>query len=190
MKTDSIGRVTDILEAAGYKVRERLVVMSIPFEFGAVLVAPDRFSDLIVVADTAIEAEQELRDKVIGLGRALDFSRSNRPLTTVLIGPRPKPFTIETISKASRVLLVGQITSEVTDARIGDQLAILLPLPSLLEDQQLMDPLGELERELGDLTTNAIVDTLVEASLLGKKSVEAELRRLLSEPLGSSEQTQ
>ena len=189
MKTDPVRRIADILEAAGYKVRERLVVMSIPFEFGAVLIAPDRLSDLIVVADTAIEAEQELQDKVIGLSRALDVSRSIRPLTTVLVGPRPRPSTIEAIAKASRVLSIGPISDAVSDARVRDRLAILLPFDPSLVDRRLADPMRELERELGELALDSLAAKLVEASQHGKKGVEAELRRLLAEPLSAPEKS-
>ncbi len=106
-------RVVRILTDAGYRTLEMPVtVASIPFEFAALLVGSDRANDLIVVIDTLDDSEARVRQKVEGLSRALDLVASRRPLTTVLVGPSPRPAIIEALARVSRVLNVGSPTGE------------------------------------------------------------------------------
>lgn len=106
-----VQRVVDCLSTAGYREREsKTAIASVPFEFSAILVGSDRALDLIVVIDTLVEPELRIRQKVEGLGRALDLVTSRRPLTVILVGPAPKATTIQALSRVCRVLSVGTPT--------------------------------------------------------------------------------
>src|SRR4051794_6193468 len=97
---DSVTRVVDLLGTVGYRLIEHdkpVTVASVPFEFDAFLVGSDRANDLVVVIDTLVEPEPRIRQKVQGLSRALDVVGSRRPLTVILVGPAPRPRTVEAL---------------------------------------------------------------------------------------------
>ena len=84
----TVARVVLRLEDAGYEsLGSQVHVGTIPYEFDAVLVGPPETLDLIIVVNTETESTTRLRQKVDGLGRALDMARSRRAVTTILVGP-------------------------------------------------------------------------------------------------------
>lgn len=179
-----VTRVIDILTNAGYLYRPTPVtVASVRFEFAAVLLGSDRANDLIVVIDTLVDGEARIRQKVEGLSRALDLVASRRPLTVILVGPSPRPATTEALARVSRVLTVGTPTGDNADRFIEDTLAVLLPLSLPDASEAVVDPLGEVRRQLpGDIDQVDLV-SLFAAAPGGTEAVQEALRELLEAAL-------
>lgn len=175
-----VQRVVDCLSTAGYREREsKTAIASVPFEFSAILVGSDRALDLIVVIDTLVEPELRIRQKVEGLGRALDLVTSRRPLTVILVGPAPKATTIQALSRVCRVLSVGTPTGPKADEYLTDALAVLLPLELPAVSDAIVDPLSDVRQRLGKRADDAaeqMVKALLEASSQGPEPVRETLR--------------
>ena len=101
--------------------------------------------------------------------------RSHRPLTTIVVGPRPVGKALEALAQVGRVLAVEEAANP---ADLRDQLAILLPLelPASLS----------LDRDLGTGESLALPDDplareLFEASKFGEDSVRARFHAAISQ---------
>ena len=100
-------RVAEILLRAGYRrIDPPLRIAGIEFDIAAAFVGVGHSADLVVVADMAAHGERKVVQQIEGIARALDVMRSHRPLTTVIIGPRPVGKTLETLSQVGRILPV------------------------------------------------------------------------------------
>lgn len=62
---------------------------------------------MIVVGDLAEDSSERLQQKVETVARALDAMRSVRPLTVIVVGPRPSPASLQGMARVARVLPVG-----------------------------------------------------------------------------------
>ncbi|MGC2776060.1 MAG: hypothetical protein WA418_10555 [Bradyrhizobium sp.] len=159
-------RVAEILLRAGYRrIDPPLRIAGLEFDIAAAFVGVGRSADLVVIGDMAAHGERKVVQQIEGIARALDVMRSHRPLTTVIIGPRPVGKTLETLSQVGRILPVEEA---LDPAELRDQLAVLLPLelPATLSA----------ERDLGAIETLALPDEplaeeLVVASKLGELAV-------------------
>lgn len=126
MTTTPVERVAQLLEGAQYKR------MTMPFEIGGLEVdASAAFfgtppsPDLIVVGDTLEQTPRRMQQAIEGVGRALDMMGSRRPLTLVVVGPRPESAALTALSRHARVLPVGELADE---SSLANWLAVLLPL--------------------------------------------------------------
>ena len=179
-----IERVVEALTAAKYRPSLRpLTVASVPFEFAAVLVGTGRAPDLIIVVDTVAEPEHRIRQKIDSLGRALDVAGSRRPLTAILVGPRPSDMTLDVISRVCRVLPVGTPTGGDAESQLRDWLAVLLPLPLPDSDQTVADPQGELLAHLPEGIDSELRSKLLSAAARGPKAVQRALKERLTRAL-------
>jgi hypothetical protein len=177
-------RVVEILTAAKYRPASRpFTVASIPFEFAAVLVGTGRAPDLIVVVDTVAEPELRVRQKIDGLGRALDVAGSRRPLTAILVGPKPSDITLDIMSRVCRVLPVGTPTGGDAETQLRDWLAVLLPLPLPDPNQALADPQGELLARLPDNVDDELRSKMLSAAAHGPKAVQRALKERIAKAL-------
>jgi hypothetical protein len=159
------------LEAAGYKRRTApLEVAGIKFDLPNVLMGSRPSTDLIVVADIAFDPEERILRNIQGIARALDVTRSTRPLTAVIAGPRPSPSTMEALTKVCRVLPVGLSEPGDLDASMDNWLAVLLPLKISDTSHEFPDPMAELGSQVGDL--NPEIGMLVGEAANGKVAVE------------------
>jgi hypothetical protein len=183
-----IERVVGILTEANYRpVSRPFTVASVPFEFAAVLVGTGKAPDLIVVADTVEDTELRIRQKIDSLGRALDVAGSRRPLTAVLVGPKPSDLTLDLVGRVCRVLPVGTPTGGDAESQLRDWLAVLLPLPLPDPNQAVADPQGELGQRLPKDLDEHLRTELLKASSQGAKGVQQALGQLLVEPLAEIE---
>jgi hypothetical protein len=184
MNTDPIARIVGILEKSGYRVLPTpFKVANIPFEFAAVLIGTEKAPDLIVVVDTISEKSERIRQKISGLGRAMDVVRSRRPITAILVGPKPDEATLELISRVCRVLPVGTPVGPSDDQLLRDWLSVLLPLELPLTAGVLADPIGELQNRLPSFDDSGFVDHLIAEAQNGAPAVKEALRRHLSQPV-------
>jgi hypothetical protein len=183
-----VERIVAILEAskAFRRVPSPIKIGNVPFEFSAVLIGQDKNPDLVVIVDTINEDIQRTRQKIGGLGRAMDVVGSRRPVTAILTGPRPDENTLESIARVCRVLPVGSSAS-TNDNEMQDWLSVLLPLPLPSQSGIAADPLGEMKKLLPDGLDDALTTSVLQASPRGAKAVQQELRRRLTAPLKAAE---
>lgn len=179
-----VARVITMLEPGGYVLLDQpQAIAGVPFDFDALLVGRTTL-DLIAVVDLAIDADaQSIRRRVEALGRALDVVESNRPLTIVLIGPRPPQGSIRAMAEIARVLMVGTPV-EGDDASLRDALAVLLPL-DITTDPAELDEASAWEERRERLRSDhpAEVEAVLVAAGRGEAAVTAALRSLLAAAL-------
>jgi hypothetical protein len=179
----AVARVVSVLESAGYhRFDEVLLVAGIPFRFPAVL-ARDTSLDLVVVVDRIEEQDGErLLERIAALSRALDVAGSRRPLTVVLVGPRPELRITHALRDVARILSVSEGQGDATSQELLDALGALLPLRVAVEPEQDEETWPAVRRTL--LSTHSGEDSaaLIKASPGGPTQVENALRTLLSAP--------
>jgi hypothetical protein len=180
-----VDRIVSILEAskAFRRVPTPIKIGNVPFEFSAVLLGRDKNPDLVVIVDTINEDIRRTRQKIGGLGRAMDVVESRRPVTAILTGPRPDEDALEAISRICRVLPVGTLTGLKDDKMLEDWLSVLLPLSLPSQAGIAADPIGEMTRLLPDSLDSTLIKSVVEAGPRGAKAVQHELQRRLLAPL-------
>ena len=179
--------VVALLSDAGYRpLPSPLVIAGLAFEFPAALVGESPSPDLILVADTAFETERTILRKVEGVARALDVSRSKRPLTTVLVGPKPSAGTLDAMTKVCRVLPVGVTEPGATTSLLENWLAVLLPLELPEPTTDTAESLGAIVSRSADL--NQEVVGLVAFADQGAKGVQEQLHKLLNAALAADDE--
>lgn len=166
-------RVAALLVGAGYrKIDLPLQVAGLTFDVAGAFVGVDHSADLVLIGDMAADGERKVVQQVEGIARALDVMRSHRPLSTIIVGPRPIGKTLEALAQVGRILPVEEA---LDPAELRDQLAVLLPLelPATLsadrdlggEDEFVFpdDPLGEALMEASKLGEAAVRDCFHDA---------------------------
>lgn len=178
-----LDRVIRLLVENEYrKVTTPLLVASVPFQFSAVFVGTGRAADLIVVLDTVEEKESEVQRKIEGLSRALDVARSRRPLTSILVGPKPQTPTLDAVGRVSRVLLVGTPLGDSAEQSVEESLAVLLPLQLPDPTETVADSSAELAHHLPTNIDADVLASIMAEGSRGAENIEQVLRRLLAEP--------
>lgn len=170
-ETTPVERVARALMDAGYRrMPAPLEIAGVHFDAAAAFVGTPPSPDLVLVGDTSLQTIRDLQRIVEGVGRALDVMRSRRPLTLVLVGPRPDSKAITSLSRYARVLPVG----ESADAdSLSNWLAVLLPLklPRPVEAREIdslqalhaaADPMGREFIDLASYDAQAIGPRFVE----------------------------
>ena len=159
-------RVAALLVGAGYRrIDMPLHVAGLTFDIAGAFVGVGHSADLVLIGDMAADGERKVVQQVEGIARALDVMRSHRPLSTIIVGPRPIGKTLETLAQFGRILAVEQA---LDPAEHRDQLAVLLPLelPATLSA----------DRDLGGedafiLPDAPLAEALMEASKFGEEAV-------------------
>lgn len=159
-------RVAEMLVRAGYRrIASPLRVAGLEFDVAGAFVGVDHSADLVVVGDMAADGERKVVQQIEGIARALDVMRSHRPLTTIIVGPRPVGKTLQALAQVGRILPVEEA---LDSAELRDQLAVLLPLelPTSLSANR---DLGAGETLV--LPDEPLAEELLEASKLGEVAV-------------------
>lgn len=168
-------RVADILVNSGYRrIGAPLQVAGLTFDVAAAFVGVGRSADLVVIGDMAADGERKVLQQVEGIARALDVVRSHRPLTIVIVGPRPVGKTLEALAHVGRILPVEE-AFDSSDLR--DRLAILLPLElpaTLMADRDLG------AGEALSLPDDPLAADLLEVSKLGEEAVKIRFHTALN----------
>lgn len=159
-------RVAALLVGAGYRrIDMPLQVAGLSFDIAGAFVGVGHSADLVLIGDMAADGERKVAQQVEGVARALDVMRSHRPLSTIIVGPRPIGKTLEALAQVGRILAVEEA---LDSAELRDQLAVLLPLelPATLSA----------DRDLGGedafvLPDDPLAEALMEASRLGEDAV-------------------
>jgi hypothetical protein len=174
-----VERIGQMLEGAGYRRLESpLRIAGLSFEVRAAYVGTEPSADLVLVADTAFDEQEHILRTVEGIGRALDIVRSQRPMTAVLAGPKPRTEVIEALSKICRVLPVGVPPDGDAEAALHNWLAVLMPLTVPQPSEHIADPMGEVTAHLQGLAP--AVAELVRLAPMGPIAVQRQLQELLS----------
>jgi len=159
-------RVAQLLLAAGYRrLAEPLQVAGLAFSVAGAFAGGDRSADLVVIGDMATSSERGVIQQIEGIARALDVVRSHRPLTSIIVGPRPIGKALEALSQVSRVLAVEEAGDEV---ELRDRLAILLPieLPASLGQNRDVNGIAQVST-----TDDPFAVELIQASALSEAAV-------------------
>lgn len=181
-----VDRVAEVLASAGYRrVSTPLEIAGLKFDLPAAFVGASPSPDLVLVADSAFDDENRILKKIEGIARAMDVVRSKRPLTAVLVGPRPKSSTLDSMARVCRVLPIGPILNEDADAALRNWLAILMPLNLPEPSAGIADPLAEIASQLGGLPPE--IAALVGFAQQGADAVQTRLHEIISEPLAEIE---
>src|SRR5260370_36026542 len=111
MTTTPVERVAEVLERARYRhVPIPLEIAGLKIDVSDAFVGTGIAPDLIVVGDTTRDKPKRLLQMIEGVGRALDMRDSRRPLTFVIVGPRPHPSEITAMARFARVRRVGALS--------------------------------------------------------------------------------
>ena len=141
-------------------------------------------ADLVLLADSTLEPEQRILRKVEGAARALDVLRSRRSLTTVIVGPRPSPVTLQALSRVSRVLPVGQSTDSEFSDTLANWLAVLMPLRIPSPSEQIVDAEALLLRDYDG--EGALMNELLQLATGGSNAVREHMFALVNSIIDAS----
>lgn len=175
-------RVAALLVGAGYRrIDMPLQVAGLTFDIAGAFVGVGHSADLVLIGDMAANGERKVVQQVEGIARALDVMRSHRPLSTIIVGPRPIGKTLETLAQVGRILAVEEA---LDPAELRDQLAVLLPLelPATLSA----------DRDLGggdDFVppNDPLAEALMDASKFGEEAVRDSFHDALNAALADEE---
>lgn len=182
-----VERVTEFLVRVGFRILPSpLVINQSKFRFPAVLMGPEKASEIILIGDTVEEKDTELVRRIQAVARALDLARSRNPLTAVLVGPRPHPDHLARITQVCRALPVGTVSSRDGDSEklLSNWLAVLTPLDQIDTDGVVADPMAELAKRLHGLSEE--VAGLQVHAADGVGAVEAAVNTLLEVRLSAA----
>lgn len=185
-----VEQVVSYLTALGYHLLPHpLVISGLKFAFPAVLSGPERSSDLVIVVDTAVEMPNDgLVRQILAVARALDVARQKNPITTIVVGPRPKPGQIGEMMSISRVLALGPFPANEAEAVkvLKNWLAVLTPLPEIDFDEHSADPMRELRVSVGDVRED--VRSVVEEVDGGSRAVAKKINELIKRDLAPAKE--
>lgn len=168
--TTPIERVADVLELAHFRrMPTPIQIAGLEINAPAAFVAQSPSPDLVVIGDTVSQTPRELQQVVEGAGRALDTVGSRRPLTLVVVGPRPDSGVLTDLSRYARVLPVGEAADE---SSLRNWLAVLMPLT-----MPTLAGVGQLPASLDALSANSdpLAQELLDAAVHGVPSAVAEV---------------
>jgi len=184
MVTTPIDAVTELLlrEAQFRRILKPLAIAGVTIDIADALIAGNGSLDLVLVGDNiGEEAPRRLISAVEGAARALDLVGSRRPLTLVVVGPRPTAEDLRELVRYARVLPVGEAP---TNDILRNWLAALLPLK--------LPPVGEARGDAANAdliseTSDPLARALVQAAYDGKDEVSAVLFEAIEEPFEFSD---
>jgi hypothetical protein len=181
MMTTPIERVAEVLVRAQYRhVPTPLEIAGLKIDVSDAFVGTGIAPDLIVVGDTTRDKPKRLLQMIEGIGRALDMMDSRRPLTLVVVGPRPDSAEISAMSRFARVLPVGELAD---DDHLLNWLAVLLPLKLPNPREEFSDVVENLLLESGD---DPLIGALLAKADEGAEAVAAQFHVFVAEPFADT----
>lgn len=184
--SDSVDQVVSLLQNAGYRrLNTPFILAGLQFDVAAVLVGADRSSDIVIVEDTVASTSHEIQIRIETIARAMDSLDSKRPITAILIGPRPSSTELDAMSRVARILPVGTSSLPDQSDSLQNWLAVLLPLQLPPTGNQLADPLSELSNQVNPEDT--VISELLNSASLGTFAVQKTLHQIIERNLVISE---
>ncbi len=173
-------KVADMLISSGYRRLDMpFEIAGINIDIAAAFVGIPPLSDIVLVVDTAVNADQRILRKVQGVARVLDVIKSRRPLTTVIIGPRPGTTVLQAMTRVCRVLTIDPNAVETGSLSVRHCLAVLLPLTLPNDGDGLADPFTEIRRVMP--RKSEVLERLLDATSEGTDSVRTLLYNFIDE---------
>lgn len=171
MAITPVEAVANILQGVAFRrLMKPLLIAGVTIDVADAFVAGDKSLDLVLVGDNiGAQARRRLLSAVEGAARALDLVGSRRPLTLVVVGPRPSGEDLREMARFARVLPVGEAPD---DATLRNWLAALLPLQLPAVGQVRGDAANA---ELANEASDPLALELVQAAGSGKDEVAAVL---------------
>jgi hypothetical protein len=180
--SNSVDQIVSVLQNAGYKrVSTPFTLAGLQFDVAAVLVGADRSSDLVIVEDTVASTSREIQIRIETIARAMDALDSKRPITAILIGPRPSAVELVAMSRVARILPVGPSSLPDQSDSLRNWLAVLLPLQLPPTGNQLADPLSELSNQLD--SDDTVISELLKSAPLGSSAVQRAFHQIIERNL-------
>jgi hypothetical protein len=178
-ETTPLERVSQRLVDAQFKrVAMPLTIGGLEIDAPAAFIGSPPSPDLVVVGDTLEQTPPRLQQTIEGIGRALDMMGSRRPLTLVVVGPRPTSAALTALSRFARVLPVGDAADE---ANLANWLAVLLPLPlPVMSDDRAAAALDAVI----DGSRDPIEAEFIALAAAGPEAVANRLATYVDEPFG------
>lgn len=182
MATTPVEAVAEILIGAAFRRLPRpLQIAGVTIDVAGAFVGSDKSPDLVLVGDTVQTLPARLLSTIEGAGRALDLVASRRPLTLVVVGPRPDSAALREMSRFARILPVGEAADE---ASLRNWLAVLLPLRLPL----IHVAHGEAANtDLAARASDSLARELVLVALKGADEVAATLYAAVEAPFATPE---
>jgi hypothetical protein len=177
-----VEQVVSLLLDSGYRRLDTpLILAGLRFDVAAALIGADRSSDLVIVEDTVASTSREIQIRIETIARAMDALDSKRPITAILIGPRPSAAELDAMSRVSRILPVGPTSLTDQQGVLQNWLAVLLPLQLPQTGNALADPLSELANQVN--SEDAVISELLKSASLGTFAVQKTLHQILERNL-------
>lgn len=175
--TTPVERVAKVLEDARFKrIAVPLEIGGVTIEASAAFIGEPPSPDLIVIGDTIVQNPRRLQHTIEGVGRALDMMGSRRPVTLIVVGPRPESSALTALSRHARVLTVGE---QADDSSLANWLAVLLPLKlPKAEDNRAKVATNKLLDDFED----PLVHEFITLAHHGRDGVAARLAAAVDEP--------
>ena len=180
--SSQVDQVVGLLLDAGYRRLDTpFKLAGLQFEVAAVLIGTGTASDLVLVEDTVISTVRDIQVRIETIGRAMDSLESKRPITAVLIGPRPSAIELDAMTRVSRILPVGSSEATNQTAVLRNWLAVLMPLKLPPTGDGLADPMAEIRSHVD--SQDAVVSKLLESATFGTEAVKQRLSEILEQSL-------
>lgn len=166
-----------LINEAKFRLRPKLFVADVDFEFDAILTGPDDQERLIAVLHVMLTKTSSVRNDIRALTSMLSRTESLRPLVLVAVSDDPNDALFEELAALCRVIVVPlkEIADADRDAQLRRFLRPLLPLklPDPLKvrkppEDRLRDKLKAI-----NLASDPLVASLVKAASKSTKDVES-----------------
>jgi hypothetical protein len=177
--------VAQLLDAGYRRLDTPFKLAGLQFDVAAVLIGTGRASDLVLVEDTVISKVRDIQVRIETIGRAMDSLESKRPITAILIGPRPSAIDLDAMARVSRILPVGASDPSDQTATLRNWLAVLLPLQLPPTGEKLADPMAEINSQVA--LEDVVVSKLLASAPFGTEAVKQRLYEILEQSLEVSE---
>lgn len=175
----TINHITELLEGSFYKLAgEDISIGSITFSFELVFLGEQYASDIVVVADLATTDEGHLINTLRGLARALDFNRSSRPVTCIIIGESPSQDMVSELIQTCRVLSIANAAAEIREVK--DQIRVLLPLEFVLPAELTANHKNELLSQLNKPVNDSLFNEFYTMAGVSQSSVSDLLNKKIN----------
>ncbi|MCQ3814084.1 MAG: hypothetical protein KTU85_06665 [Acidimicrobiia bacterium] len=168
----AVADVLSVLEGAEFQRRTPLKIGGTEFKFDAAVVGTRVLHDLVVVSGPDGRPSR-LAQLLSALNRTLDRLQSRRPVSLVIVGPRPNQSDLARLEHHARVLVVEH--DAPTTEQIKRAIAVLLPLEIPKTAAEPIAPLTELTSTLGS-KYSVEHETFINAARSGPDAVRESLR--------------
>lgn len=181
----AVSQITELLDSSYYDYVGSIVSLgTIQFQFEYVFVGDKKSSDLVVVVDYSKIDPTELTSSLTGLARALDFHKSLRPVTCIIIAEELEQDIIMKLMQSCRILRVGP---DDVEEQIRDRIRTLLPLEFISPNEFTSDHKTELLQSLSSPVNDATFETIYQTAGISEAAVSKLMKASISKNVSISD---